>query len=152
MEEPTSARVISQLRPGRLAAQRARILLAEDNAVNQEVALAILTHAGFQVDIAANGIEAISALQNTRYDVVLMDCQMPELDGYSATRRIREHDSGVLWPQVPIIAMTAHAMKGDREHCLEAGMDDYIAKPVEAKALVSAVERWLGTAETAERN
>ena len=151
LEEPTSARVISQRRPDRLAAQRARILLAEDNAVNQEVALAILTHAGFQVDIAANGIEAISALQNTRYDVVLMDCQMPELDGYSATRRIREHDSGVLWQQVPIIAMTAHAMKGDREHCLEAGMDDYIAKPVEARTLVSAVERWLGTAETADR-
>jgi signal transduction histidine kinase/CheY-like chemotaxis protein len=151
LEEPVSARVISQRRFDRSAAQQARILLAEDNAVNQEVALAILTHAGFRVDVAANGIEAISALQNTRYDLVLMDCQMPELDGYTATRRIREHDSGVLWPQVPIIAMTAHAMKGDRERCLEAGMDDYIAKPVEARDLVSTVERWLGTMDVAER-
>lgn len=151
LQEPTSVRVISQRRPDRTVAQQARILLAEDNAVNQEVALAILTHAGFQVDIVANGIEAISALQNACYDLVLMDCQMPELDGYTATRRIREHDSGVLWPKIPIIAMTAHAMKGDREHCLEAGMDDYIAKPVEAKVLVDAVERWLGKAEVAEQ-
>ena len=76
---------------------------------------------------------------------------MPELDGYTATRRIREHDSRVLWPQVPIIAMTAHAMKGDRERCLEAGMDDYIAKPVEARDLVSTVERWLGATDIAEQ-
>jgi CheY-like chemotaxis protein len=97
---------------------------------------------GYRADVVANGLEAIAALQDIPYDLVLMDCQMPELDGYEATRRIRAPDSGVLQPTVPIVAMTANAMKGDREKCLEAGMDDYIAKPVQPGELRGALERW----------
>jgi signal transduction histidine kinase/CheY-like chemotaxis protein len=116
-----------------------RILLAEDNAVNQKVALRILDKLGYRADVASNGLEAIEALERQPYDVVLMDVQMPELDGLDATRRICER-----WPaesRPRIIAMTANAMIEDREACFAAGMDDYVAKPVRAEELADALSR-----------
>jgi len=125
--------------------RKVRILLAEDNPTNQQVALAILEKLGFGADTVANGREAVQALETVPYDIVLMDVQMPEMDGFEATRAIRSGKTGVLNPKIPIIAMTAHAMKGDRERCLEAGMDDYISKPIAPQALAEALEKWGGT-------
>ena len=125
--------------PGRTA----RILLAEDNSVNQKVALAMLKKLGYAADVVVDGREVLTALQNGRYDLVLMDCQMPTMDGFEATRCIREGQSGVLQPDIPVIALTAHAMKGVRETCLAAGMNDYVAKPISRKLLVEVIERWL---------
>jgi PAS domain S-box-containing protein len=125
------------------ASSSARILLAEDNITNQQVALGILTKLGYKADAVANGLEAITALENIPYDVVLMDVQMPELDGVDATRIIRNDKSLVLNHAIPIIAMTAHALQIDRERCLKAGMNDYITKPVNPQALAQALERWL---------
>jgi two-component system sensor histidine kinase/response regulator len=126
----------------------ARILVAEDNPTNQTVALAVLRRLGHRADAVADGQEAITALQQIPYDLVLMDCQMPVLDGFEATRRIRQPRSGVRTPDLPIIAMTANAMQGDREKCLRAGMNDYLSKPVQAGALASVLELWLPTLET----
>ena len=114
-----------------------RILLAEDNPVNQKLALRLLERMGYRADVAGNGAEAITALEGSPYDVVLMDVQMPELDGLEATRRIRRRWPGGSGPR--IVAMTANAMDGDREACLEAGMDDYIAKPIAPEALQAAL-------------
>ena len=121
------------------------ILLAEDNITNQEVAVGYLHKLGLRVDIVGNGAEAIQALRNRTYDLVFMDVQMPELDGLSATRQIRTPESGVRNPFVPIIAMTAHAMRGDRETCLAAGMDDYLSKPATYNGLATMLEKWLPT-------
>jgi len=116
-----------------------RILLAEDNAVNQKLALRLLAQMGYRADVAANGLEAVQSVQRQAYDVVLMDVQMPEMDGLEATRRIRTEGSPHGQPR--IIAMTANAMQGDREACIAAGMDDYVTKPIRVDALVQALER-----------
>ena len=108
--------------------------------------MAILKKLGYHGDAVANGAEAIAALDQVPYDLVLMDCQMPEMDGYEATRHIREMDGPV--SHVPIVAVTAHAMVGDRERCEEAGMDDYITKPVTAAAIEAALQRWIPRRET----
>jgi CheY-like chemotaxis protein len=116
-----------------------RILLAEDNAVNQKLALRLLAQMGYRADVAANGLEAIQALERQPYDVILMDVQMPEMDGLEASRRICAR-----WPRGErprIIAMTANVMQGDREMCLEAGMDDYLGKPIRVAELVSALSQ-----------
>ncbi len=120
-----------------------RILIAEDNITNQRVALAILEKLGYHGDAVANGEEALAALRSIPYDLVLMDCQMPEMSGYDAAARIREPQIGVGDPRLPIIALTAHAMNGDREKCLAAGMDDYITKPVSLAILAAALKKWL---------
>jgi PAS domain S-box-containing protein len=129
----------------------ARILLAEDNPTNQAVTLGILRKLGLTVEAVADGREALKALREQPYDLVLMDVQMPELDGLEATRQLRMPESGVLNPGIPVVALTAHALEGDRQRCLEAGMDDYLAKPVAPKALTETVQRWLqrGTAAPA---
>jgi two-component system sensor histidine kinase/response regulator len=119
-----------------------RILLAEDNATNQQVALKLLEKLGFRADAVADGRQAIEALETGFYDIVLMDVQMPLMDGFEATRAIRSGATKAPDPRIPIIAMTAHAMKGDRERCLEAGMDDYISKPIAPQALAEALEKW----------
>ena len=125
------------------------ILIAEDNPVNQKVALLQLTTLGFNGHAVANGQEAVDALTSGKYDLVLMDCQMPEMDGFQATKTIRmgETQTG---GRIPIIAMTAHAMDGDRERCISAGMDDYISKPVDAKKLQKVLSKWMRKGE-AER-
>jgi signal transduction histidine kinase/DNA-binding response OmpR family regulator len=116
-----------------------RILLAEDNAVNQKLALRILERMGYRADVAANGLEVIQALKRQSYDLILMDVQMPEMDGLEATRRVRATFAPARQPR--IVAMTANALQGDREECLAAGMDDYVSKPIQVKELVAALER-----------
>jgi two-component system sensor histidine kinase/response regulator len=117
-------------------------LLAEDNEVNRLLVVRLLERQGYRVVIAENGREAVAALEREAIDLVLMDVQMPEMDGLEATRaiRLREKETG---SHLPIIALTAHAMKGDREGCLEAGMDDYLSKPVRPQHLFTAVEAQL---------
>lgn len=125
-----------------------KLLLAEDNEVNQLVALSQLRALGYPVDAAGNGHEVLEALEEQPYSLILMDCQMPELDGYETTRRIRRHPKGEL-RDIPIVAVTAHAMKGDREKCLDAGMNDYISKPFQQHELQAVLERWLAMEEEA---
>ncbi len=120
-----------------------RILLAEDNPVNQKVAQKMLEKFGYCSNTVSNGFEAVKALSMIAYDLVLMDVVMPEMDGFDATAEIRNPASKVMDHRVPVIAMTAHAMKGDREKCLEAGMDDYISKPVKPQELLEVVEKWV---------
>jgi signal transduction histidine kinase/CheY-like chemotaxis protein len=132
-----------------LAGRQARILLAEDNLTNQHLALSILKHLGLGADAVRNGEEVVTALAARPYDLVLMDVQMPVMDGLAAARAIRCAESAVLDHHVPIIAMTANAIQGDRETCLAAGMNDYVSKPVSPQALAAVLDQWLprGTAE-----
>lgn len=135
----------SERLPAPFEASRARILLVEDNATNRCVALGMLRKLGLtDVDAVSDGAEAVEAVRNARYDLVLMDVQMPVMDGLEATWRIRSLPSG---KGLPIVAMTAYAMRGDRERCLEAGMDDYISKPVTAESLVDTLRKWLSGEE-----
>jgi CheY-like chemotaxis protein len=125
-----------------------RLLLAEDNAVNQKVALRLLHKLGYSADVVTSGVEVLAALARIPYPLVLMDCHMPEMDGFTATRRIRERESAQtagdqLKPRVRIIAVTADAMEGDREKCLAAGMDDYVTKPVRLQDLRVVLEKHL---------
>ncbi|MCC6362847.1 MAG: response regulator [Bryobacterales bacterium] len=124
----------------------ARVLIVEDNPINQKVARRIVEHAGYEVELASNGKLALEALEGGAFDAVLMDCQMPEMDGYEATARIRAQTR---WERLPIIAVTAHVMQGDRERCLAAGMDDYIPKPVNRNELLLKLERWVRSSKPA---
>jgi CheY-like chemotaxis protein/HPt (histidine-containing phosphotransfer) domain-containing protein len=121
----------------------ARILLAEDNITNQQVALGILNKLGLRADAVANGAEVLKALETIPYDLVLMDVQMPVMDGLEATSQIRNPQFPSRNHDIPMIAMTAHALQGDRDRFLEAGMNDYVSKPVGPQALAEALERWL---------
>jgi len=135
--------------PATILPRRSRILLVEDNPVNQEVGMAMLEGLGYQAGLASNGFEALQRLAEAKYDLVLMDCQMPEMDGYEATRRIRAEEtetaarSGATPEHLTVVALTAHAMVGDREVCLAAGMDDYLTKPFTQDALAEVLGRWL---------
>ena len=122
--------------------RKLRILIAEDNKVNQAVIRAMIERADHRIDAVGNGLEAVSAVMRAPYDLILMDVQMPEMDGITATKRIREIEDSTA--QIPIIALTANAMKGDRELYLESGMDDYVSKPIDPKALFSAIRRTCG--------
>jgi PAS domain S-box-containing protein len=122
---------------------KVRILVAEDNPTNRHVALGILGKIGFRADAANNGREAIRALETAAYDLVFMDVQMPVMDGFEATAAIRSGKTAAPDPRIPIVAMTAHAMKGDRERCLAAGMDDYLSKPLDSRAVAAALDKWL---------
>jgi CheY-like chemotaxis protein len=124
--------------------KKVKLLLAEDNLVNQKVALRQLEKLGYQADVVFNGIEAIEAVQRIPYEVILMDCQMPEMDGFEATAGIRDLEKNqktCLGSRVYIIAMTANAMQGDKELCFKAGMDDYVSKPVHTNDLQQALNR-----------
>jgi len=123
----------------------ARVLVVDDNAANQKVALRMIERLGYRGDVAATGAEAVSMLAKGHYDAVLMDCQMPEMDGYEASRQIRHDERG--GRRVPIIAMTADVIAGEREKCLAAGMDDHISKPVKLHVVAAVLERWLATKE-----
>jgi PAS domain S-box-containing protein len=147
------------------ARSRASILIAEDNPVNQKLAVRLLEKLGYRADVAVNGIEAIAAVERLSYAAVLMDCQMPDMDGFEATRAIRAKEaqryaaslvasgssgsaSPSTRPRLPIIAMTANAMQGDRERCLEAGMDDYVSKPIKPDTLRTVLEHWVVNPDT----
>jgi CheY-like chemotaxis protein len=142
---PDSASTEPQGQPTAAAKTESQLtlLLVEDNQVNQLVASSLLKKLGHRVDHAENGQRALEALQKRRYDLVLMDCQMPVMDGYEATRAIRRNPE---WQTLPIIAVTANVMQGDREDCLEAGMNDYITKPYKRDELRAVIDRWAPSA------
>ncbi len=123
-----------------MAERRAHILLVEDNPVNQLVAIGMLGKLGCQVQVAAHGAEALQMLEHDRFDLVLMDCNMPVMDGYEASRRIRQDGR---WSQLPIVALTANAMPEERERCRAAGMDDYLAKPFRREELLALIDHWV---------
>ena len=129
------------------AGSQARVLLVDDNITNQQVGMAILGKLGLRADVVANGAEALEALSTLPYDLVLMDVQMPVMDGLEATRNLRSAASRVLNRSIPVIAMTAQAMQGDRETCLEAGMDDFLTKPIAPGPLAKVLSRWLSKAK-----
>ena len=144
-DEPSYTRhhIITRHTLKELERRRWRILLVEDNLTNQLVAKGMLEKLGYQADVVNSGMEAVKALSESQYDLVFMDCQMPEMDGFEATAIIRDKFSGGLCNSIPIIAMTAHAMKGDREKCINSGMDDYISKPIKTSEISAILMKWL---------
>jgi signal transduction histidine kinase/DNA-binding response OmpR family regulator len=132
--------------PNQAAHRWARLLVVEDNVANLKVAVRMVEKLGYRADVAANGIEAVRVLSEMQYDAVLMDCHMPEMDGFDATREIRKNEPA--GRHTPVIAMTASALSGDRERCLAAGMDDYISKPIKMHVVAAVLERWLGRGTT----
>ena len=136
-DEPTA---LDNLANRRSAQRRARILLVEDNPVNQLVAKGMLSKLGCEVTVAAHGGEALNELEKREFDLVLMDCNMPVMDGYEASRQIRRSGR---WPQLPIVALTANAMPEERERCRAAGMSDYLAKPFRREELVMLIDQWV---------
>ena len=139
----TSPRHLETLNQWDQNIENIRILVVEDNFTNQQVALGVLKKLGLKADVAENGKKALQAAIATRYDLILMDVQMPVMDGFEATRKIRDPQSGCKNPNLPIVAMTARAMPEDREECTSAGMDDYLTKPIELPALVATLKKWL---------
>lgn len=137
-EEP---RLITQHLISEQKRRHFKILLAEDNQINRKLAITLIQKAGYKVDPVENGLQAVSSLKQREYSLVLMDVQMPEMDGFEATKEIRKMESG--GRHIPIIAMTAHAMKGDRERCLSAGMDDYVSKPINPQEMYKTIDYWL---------
>jgi CheY-like chemotaxis protein len=121
-----------------------KLLVVEDNLVNQRVSQSLLKRLGFEVDIASNGEEGVRMWETQEYAAIIMDCQMPVLDGYSATALIRQKEEAERRPRLPIIALTANALPHDRQKCLDAGMDDYLTKPVLKQDLGDTLARWLG--------
>jgi signal transduction histidine kinase/CheY-like chemotaxis protein/HPt (histidine-containing phosphotransfer) domain-containing protein len=146
---PTAAAVVAPASADTPLDLAGRVLLVEDHPVNQKVAQKLLERLGLEVEVAENGKVALEKLRAHAYAMVLMDCQMPVLDGYSATRRLREIETRQGQARVPVIAMTAHAMAGDRERCLQAGMDDYLSKPLDRAQLRETLARWLHAAPVA---
>ncbi len=142
-EATTNAQLVAPRAAESLNDLTARILLVEDNPINQKVALHQLKTLGYSADVAADGQEAVDALSMTNYDLVLMDCLMPNMNGFEATTIIRDQSSAVLNHNVPVIALTANAMNEDRDKCLEAGMDDYVSKPVKKEVLDALLKKWL---------
>ena len=128
--------------PAKSSGWRGRILIAEDNPVNQRVASLQAKNLGFETDVVNNGEEALASLDRLAYTLVLMDCQMPLMDGYQATRELRKREQS--GRRTPVIAMTANAFASDREACIQAGMDDFLAKPVNLRALAMVLDRWSG--------
>ncbi|MBU0730057.1 MAG: response regulator [Proteobacteria bacterium] len=143
LEHPKDGRVLTKHSEHPLDAKKFKILLAEDNAVNSKLACHLLKRQGYDYVAVENGIEALEALKKDSFDLILMDVQMPEMDGLQATRRIREAgETAGFNPKIPIIALTAHAMQGDKERFIEAGMDDYLAKPMKVEGLVDIIEKY----------
>ncbi|MGK0173289.1 MAG: two-component system sensor histidine kinase/response regulator, partial [Gammaproteobacteria bacterium] len=137
-----------EYRKGRHAqGEQFRVLVVEDNVVNQKVAVGMLKRLGCEVTVAPNGIDALEQLDEQTFDLIFMDCQMPEMDGYAATREIRRREAAGLWARwsghLPVVAMTANALQGDREKCLDAGMDDYVSKPAKTETLDEMLTRWI---------
>lgn len=120
-----------------------RILVAEDNQINQKVIIAVLNRSGYAYVLAKDGKQALEAYSKSKFDLILMDCQMPNIDGFEATKKIRDVENQGLSKRVPIVALTANAMKGDRENCLAAGMDDFLPKPFKSRELVEKIEGWV---------
>ncbi|MEQ1680877.1 MAG: response regulator, partial [Nitrospira sp.] len=138
----------TQIAPTSVSELCGQVLLAEDNPVNQEIAVLMLQTLGCTVTVAQNGQEAVDQAKRAAYDLILMDCQMPEIDGFEATKVIREWEMAGSRPAIPIIALTAYATPGDREQCLAAGMSDYIAKPFSMERLRAVLTSWLQPAPT----
>jgi len=134
----------------RTAPSRVRVLLADDHEISQEVAATILRRAGYDCDVVANGAEAVRAVTTNHYDLVVMDCQMPDVDGFQAARAIREHEQAAGRGRVPIIALTANAIRGDRDRCLLAGMDDYVTKPIDPKRFIETLSLWSNRVSAAQ--
>jgi len=142
-QDPASQGVTRAAAPTQAPARHGRVLLVEDNLINQQVALGMLESRGYKVAVAGNGREAVEAHARDEFDLILMDCDMPEMDGFEATREIRARESASGGEHIPIVALTANAMAQDREACLAAGMDDHLGKPFSSATLQAMLERWI---------